>query len=122
MKKLGLLDVKQAILGDDRFRELFPNMKKDFDKVIRKPGCACNMDIYKQVLKSPDKLKEYFPNREIPSPEDAIKKSLSNYWTVTNCNVSELESHLNSLHKLGKKQVAIARYQDQLTIVINELD
>lgn len=120
MKKLGILDVKQAILGDKRFRDLFPELKDDFLKILNNPGCACNAEIFKKVLKYKKQLKQYFPNKDIPSAEEAESRSFINYWTVTNCHIDELEKVLNSLHKIGRKQIAVARYEDQVTVIVND--
>lgn len=117
MKKLGILDVKQAILGDSRFRELFPELKEDFDKILNNPSCACNKKMYHKVFEYKDRLKKYFPDREIAKPENKPQ----NYWSVINCKAIELQKILNNLHKHGRKQIAIARYEDQLTVVICEI-
>ena len=44
-----------------------------------------------------------------------------NHWTVINCHIDELESKLKKLPP-GRKQIAITRYADQATVVVNELD
>ena len=53
-------------------------------------------------------------------PEEA-KKLAENNWTVINCKADELEERLRRLPN-GRKQLAIARYEDLVTVVINEID
>jgi hypothetical protein len=43
-----------------------------------------------------------------------------NTWTVINCNIDELEKRLKALPP-GRKQLELARYEDQVTVVVNEL-
>ena len=44
-----------------------------------------------------------------------------NQWSVINCSIDDLEKQLRKLGP-GRKQLDIARYEDQVTVVINELD
>lgn len=111
MKKLSLLEVKQA-LWDERFRALFPEHKKEIAEFIGNPGCACNTDLYRKLLQYPDRLAKYFPTRDVSAQADQSNVS------VINCHIDELESRLKKLTK-QHKQVAIARWQDQVTVIIN---
>ena len=43
-----------------------------------------------------------------------------NDWSVINCHINDLNKELKKIRH-GKKQIAIARYEDQVTVVINEL-
>jgi hypothetical protein len=116
-RKLGILDVKQAIF-DERFQKLFPELKEDIDRVIKDPTCSCNRSIYLKFFQYKDRLEKFFPNRYIEPVEESIAE---NHWTVINCHVTELEGKLRKLPP-GHKQLAVARYEDQITIVVNHLD
>ena len=122
VKKITLLDVKQA-LRDARFRSVLPSeLNEDIQKYLQNPGCACNMPIYRKVLKLAGKqLKEYFPDRELVDPDEEIKALAENHWSVINCHKDELEGKLRKLPS-GRKQIAIARFEDQVTVVVNELN
>ena len=117
-----MMEVKQA-LHDDRFRETLPDtLAEQVEKFVNDPGCACNVPLYREILKHcRPQLQEYFPGIEISDEEEEIRKLAENHWTVINCNVQELENKLRKLHP-GRKQLAIARHGDQVTVVVNELD
>lgn len=66
-------------------------------------------------------LKEYNPNSHVPNIDKEMIQLSKNYWTVINCPVEQLEGTLKKLPN-GRKQLAIARYEDQATVVVNELD
>src|SRR3990167_6929343 len=106
VKKITLLDVKQA-LRDARFRSVLPiELNEDIQKYLQNPGCACNMPIYRKVLKLACKqLKEYFPDRELVDPDEEIKALAENHWSVINCHKDELEGKLRKLPS-GRKQIA----------------
>jgi hypothetical protein len=122
MKPITLLDVKQA-LRDSRFRDsLPPEFGEDIIKYVQNPGCACNFPLYKKIFKDAQtQLKAYFPGRELSDIDEETRKLAENHWTVLNCHKDELEEKLRKLPP-GRKQLAIARYEDQVTVVINELD
>lgn len=121
MKKLRLLEIKHAILHDHRFRELFPELQDQFNEVINNPGCACNVPVFRKVLEYKDRLVKYFPNREVETPQEEAVRLSQNDWTVINCKANELEKILTSFHKQGRKQVAVARWEDQVTVIVNDL-
>ncbi len=118
-QKIKLMDVKQALL-DDRFRESLPEeLVPDIQKFIQNPGCSCNHPIYKKVMKLAWKqLTDYYPTKEQVEPEEEI---VQNQWTVINCSIHELASKLRNLGP-GKKQVEVARWEDQVTVIINEFE
>lgn len=120
--KIRLLDVKQALL-DARFRDrLPPEVAPDVEKFLRNPGCACNASVYRNVLRHCSRqLAEYFPDKDYLSPSDEAEGLAANHWSVISCHVSELESRLKSLPR-GRKQLAVARWEDQVTVVVNEID
>lgn len=125
MKKINIHDVKQALL-DERFRSSLPDeLRDDIQKFLKNPGCACNHPIYMRVMqRARPQLVEYFPTRETPTEEESQKefeKMTKNNWQVINCTVQDLSSELKKLSK-GRKQIDIARYQDQVTVVVNHLE
>jgi hypothetical protein len=119
---ISLIDVKQA-LRDDRFRNSLPDIfKEDLNKFMSNPGCGCNIGLYKRLLaEAKPQLQEYFPDKEVVAVEDQVSKLSQNNFSIINCSINELESRLRSLSP-GRKQLAISRYEDQVTVVINELD
>lgn len=117
-----MMDVKQA-LRDTRFREsLGVEFNDDVHKYLKNPGCACNVPFYRRLLKEAgDKLKAYFPGRE-PADLEAEAKSLAkNNFSVINCHKDELQDQLRKLGP-GRKQIAVTRFEDQITVIVNELD
>lgn len=116
------MDVKQA-LRDSRFREsLPPSFASDIQKYLNNPGCACNVPIYKKVMsEAKEQLQKYFPNRSVANLDEEAKKLAENNWRVINCKIEDLEKELKKLPS-GRKQIAVARYEDMVTVVVNELD
>jgi hypothetical protein len=121
-KKITALDVKQALL-DSRFRATLPeDLLPDIQKFLSNPGCACNHPIYRKIMQNAQaELAAYFPTKEAVSPEEEVEKMAHNEWTVFSCHIDELQGRLRRLPP-GRKQLEIARWQDQVTVVINELD
>lgn len=122
MNKVTLNDVKKA-LRDSRFRIMLPKeMEKDVEEFLINPGCACHIPLYRKVIKDcREQLKKYYPNLEVPEHDEDLKKLAENNWLVINCHVSELENKLRKLGP-GRKQLDVARWEDQVTVVVNELD
>lgn len=122
MDKVSIKDVKSA-LKDSRFRLTLPKeMSAEVEEFLNNPGCPCHAPLYRKILREcREQLSRYFPDRSIPDTEDEIRRLAENRWTVINCHVSELESRLARLGP-GRKQLDVARWQDQVTVVINELD
>ena len=116
------MEVKSA-LRDKRFRENLPiDFNQDVQKYMQNPGCACNLPLYRRVLTEASKnLEEYYPGRKVTDLDDELKKISLNHFSVINCHVAELEAKLRKLPP-GRKQIAVTRYEDQATVVINELD
>jgi hypothetical protein len=115
------MDVRQA-LHDDRFRSLFPELHHEIEKYVKQPKCgACAVPVVREILnKYPDRVAKYFPGRTVVRPEDEAKTLSENNFTVINCHIDQLEDKLRRLPP-GRKQLAITRYEDQVTVVINEL-
>lgn len=121
-KPVTLMDIKQA-LRDSRFRDSLPKeLEDDIKKYQQNPGCACNVPLYKKIMTSAKEiLQEYFPNKSVVSLEEDAKRLSENNFSVISCQINELENHLKKLAP-GRKQIAMARYEDQITVIINELD
>lgn len=121
-KPINLMDVKQA-LRDRRFRESLPaSFTDDMQKYLQNPGCACNVPIYRRVMKEAiPQLQAYYPNRSVADLDREAGKLAENKWSVINCHKDELEENLRRLPS-GRKQIAVARFEDQVTVVVNELD
>ena len=122
---MTLLDVKTA-MRDQRFRDSLPEeFKEDVDLYLKNPSCACNHKIYVKVAtKAKKQLREYFPQKETENLEkelQTLEKLPENTWSVINCHVNELQKELKRLPP-GRKQLSVSRYEDQVTVVVNELD
>ena len=121
-RPIGLMDVKQA-LRDKRFRDsLPPEFNDDLQKYLQNPGCACNVPVYKKIMtEAKEQLQAYYPNRSIANLDEEASKLAQNHFTVINCQVDELEEKLRKLPS-GRKQIAVSRYDNFVTVVVNELD
>jgi len=119
---IHLMEVKQA-LRDARFREaLPPALAQEVEVFIKNPGCPCNVPLYRTIIKDCRKqLADYFPGKEIADVEEEMQKLAQNHWSVINCSADELEQILRKLPP-GRKQLAVTRYEDQVTVIVNELD
>lgn len=123
MNKIGLMDVKSA-LKDARFRKnLPPELNDDVVKYLNNPGCpTCGVPLFRKILKHcKQQLRDYFPGQDVVDEEKELAKLAENHWTVINCSVDELEDQLRKLPP-GRKQIDVARYEDQVTVVVNEID
>lgn len=113
-------------MKDIKFRLSLPReFKEDIQKYEQNPSCPCNLPIYKRVLKDArTQLANYYPGKEImevQEVEQEIEKLMQNSFSVINCSASELETKLRNLPP-GRKQIAVARYEDEITVIVNELD
>lgn len=122
MKRVRIQEVKQALQDPEFRKKLPPELKSDVQKYEQNPGCPCNLPIYMNVLKKAAKqLSEYYPDREIETPDEELSRLAENHFMVFSCHINELESKLRSLAP-GRKQLAVARWEDQITVIVNELD
>lgn len=121
-KKLTINDVKKA-LRDERFRSTLPaEMEGELKEFLGNPGCACNIPLYRKIMNEcQEQLSRYYPGVLLPEKDEDIKKMAENHWIVINCHIDELEKKLSRLGP-GRKQLDVARYQDQVTVVVNDLD
>jgi len=120
-QKLTLLDIKFAILNDKRFRDLFPELAEESSKIMNNPSCGCNVPMLRKFLNEKERLQKYFPNKDIITSDEEIEALAQNKWDVINCKIDELEDVLNGLHKVGRKQIAVARFEDKVTVIVNDL-
>lgn len=120
--QITIADVKAALKNAD-FRSKLPSeLNEDVQKYLQNPNCTCNFAIYQKILQIAEtQIKEYYPNKFYVSPADDMEKLSKNSFTVINCSIGELEERLKKL-KPGRKQITVARYEDQVTAIINELD
>jgi len=122
MKKIGLTHIKQALM-DGRFRDKLPiEMQESVAKFLSNPTCACNLPLYREILKNNKSLlEEYFPGKIIETEEEKIQTLAKNNWSVINCNIKDLQKELRGLPP-GRKQLAVTRFEDQVTVVVNEIE
>lgn len=129
MKEITLEIIKKS-LYDSEFRELLINNNDSYSKLIdqwiNNPNCQCNNELYTKIFENINILRQYygeniyisninkFDNIQINNEDETI-----NYWTVFNGSIHEIEDFLNNLGN-GIKQIAIARYKDEVTIIVNE--
>jgi len=116
------MQIKDA-LRDNRFRDVLPiEYQEEVAQFIQDPGCPCNVPLYRKILRDCKKqLRDYFPGKEISDEKEEIQRLSQNHWSVISCHIDQLEKKLRSLPP-GRKQLDVARYEDQVTVVINELD
>lgn len=121
--KVSIQEVKEA-LRDSKFRLSLPEeLKDDIRKYEQNPNCPCNLEIYRKILKVGSKqLREYYPGKEVVNPDTELPPLQENRWNVINCTVDELEDHLKKAAAFGRKQIFVARYQNEATLIINDLD
>ena len=116
------MEVKQA-LRDRRFRDtLPPDFQEEIQKYLQNPGCSCNVPLYKKVMTGAKaQLQAFYPNKSIADLDEEANKLVENHWGVINCHVDELQEKLKKLPP-GRKQIAVSRYEDLVTVIVNELD
>ena len=124
-RRVTIHDIKQALL-DQRFRDSLPEeFQEDLNKFIKNPTCQCNHTIYRDImLKAGPQIAAYFPQKETPTEEEVHKETSllsKNNWQVVNCSIYDLSEELRKLGT-GRKQLDIARFEDQVTIVVNHLE
>jgi hypothetical protein len=122
-KKVSLMDVKTALL-DSRFRDALPQeLLTDVQKFLSNPGCGCNHPIYKRVMKVAGRqLADYYPTKEQTDPDELPEKVATESWEVINCAITELQGRLSKLDPARPKHLEIARWQDQVTVIVHYFD
>lgn len=120
--QISLADIKQALKDPTFLNSLPSGLQPDIQKYLQNPSCGCNMPFYNKIMQeSGEQVRAYFPTKLLVAPQEQIQKIAQNNWTVINCSIGEVEERLKSL-PAGRKQIAIARYEEQATVIINELD
>lgn len=119
--KVSIQEVKEA-LRDSKFRLSLPEeLKDDIRKYEQNPNCPCNLEIYRRILKFGSKqLREYYPGKEVVNPDTELPPLQENRWTVVSCHINQLENELKKF-QFGRFQIAVARWEDQATIIFNEI-
>ena len=119
---VSLMDIKNA-MKDEKFRATLPeSLAPEVQKFVNNPSCSCNVPVYKKIIKeAKDQVLAYFPGKEIMSQEEEIERLSKNNWRVINCSIGDLEKEMKKL-PAGRKQLAMSRYEDQVTVIVNELD
>jgi cell fate (sporulation/competence/biofilm development) regulator YlbF (YheA/YmcA/DUF963 family) len=123
---ISVLDVKNA-LKDEKFRNTLPDsLKEPVQKFLSNPNCSCNLKIYQQILaEAKDQITAYYPDKSYVNPDEQVKEQTrrlaQNSFKVINCSIGELEETMKKL-PAGRKQVTLARWEDQVTVLINELE
>ena len=61
-------------MADPKFRQALPEiLKEDIQKYEQNPGCLCNLNIYRNVLKHGiQQLKEFYPGQPIVDPDKEL--------------------------------------------------
>jgi hypothetical protein len=110
-------------LKDPNFlNSLPPNLQPDVQKYLQNPSCGCNMGFYNKIMQEAvEQVASYFPTKILVPPQEQVEKLAKNSWIVINCSIGEIEARLKAL-PAGRKQITVARYEDQATVIINELD
>jgi hypothetical protein len=119
---ISLLDIKTA-MKDETFRSKLPeSLNPEVQKFINNPSCSCNVPLYKKIIKeAKDQILEYFPGKTVMSQEEEAEQLAKNNWRVVSCSIGDLEKEMKKL-PAGRKQISMSRFEDQVTVIINELD
>jgi hypothetical protein len=119
---VSLMDIKSAMKDEDFRSKLPESLAPEIQKFINNPSCSCNVPLYKKIIKeAKDQVLAYFPGKEVMSQEEEVERLSKNNWRVLSCSIGDLEKEMKKLPN-GRKQVAMARYEDQVTVIINDLD
>ena len=115
---LGIKEIKRE-LWKQAFRELFPQWKSQIDKFLSNPNCECNRSLLLAILDQKPKLEAYFggPVQLLVN----VSKDQNQRVVVINTSVHNLESELRKL-PMGPKYISLARFQNEITAVIQLLN
>lgn len=102
------------------FRDLFPELKSDIDVFLQNPGCKCNEPLYNTILQQTDRLKRYFGEEMRIKEKVVTAETLRQSTFVLNVDIHELQGALRKL-PVGPKSISLARFQDQVTAVVQIL-
>lgn len=121
-RPVTMMDVRAA-LRDDRFLAQFPELSGLVGRYRTQKHCgSCGVELARAIIeKYPERVREYFPGREVLTPrEEAAAVAATEDYTVINCKTTELEAKLRRLPP-GRKYVTVARWQDEVTVIVNHL-
>lgn len=119
MTEIKIASIKKA-LRSHGFRNNYPELKEDIDAYIKNPDCKCNIPLYNAILSDLPRLKKWFGEEAVVvEPPLSEEPDQINQWQVFNCHIDDLESFMQGLSH-GPKQIAIARFEDQITIIVND--
>lgn len=119
---VSLMDIKSAMKDEDFRSKLPESLAPEIQKFINNPSCSCNVPLYKKIIKeAKEQVLAYFPGKDVMTQEEEIERLSKNNWRVINCSIGDVEKEMKKLPN-GRKQIAMARYEDQVTIVVNDLD
>lgn len=144
-KTISILDIKTALKDPAFIAKLPESLGPDLEKIKANPSCGCNAKLYEKILQEAGSIvAEYFPEKTTPTEEELNQQraeqaamaaqaeearkaheaqqqaQMLNNWSVLNCGINELEARLKSLPQ-GRKQITLSRYEDQVTVVVNNL-
>lgn len=126
MKPVGMMDIRQA-LRDERFRGQFPELAGPMAKYAANTGCGtCAVSLVREILaKFPERVREYFPGREVMTAEAATAAPAvaprRGEWAVYDGPCAGLEAWLRKRPPHAPSQVAVARWEDQCTAAVFEV-
>jgi len=119
---VSLMDIKSAMKDEDFRSKLPESLAPEIQKFINNPSCSCNVPLYKKIIKeAKEQVLAYFPGKDVMTQEEEVERLSKNNWRVINCSIGDVEKEMKKLPN-GRKQIAMARYEDQVTIVVNDLD
>jgi hypothetical protein len=119
---VSLMDIKSAMKDEDFRSKLPESLAPEIQKFINNPSCSCNVPLYKKIIKeAKEQVLAYFPGKDVMTQEEEIERLSKNNWRVINCSIGDVEKEMKKLPN-GRKQIAMARYEDQVTIIVNDLD
>ena len=119
---VSLMDIKSAMKDEDFRSKLPESLAPEIQKFINNPSCSCNVPLYKKIIKeAKEQVLAYFPGKDVMTQEEEIELLSKNNWRVINCSIGDVEKEMKKLPN-GRKQIAMARYEDQVTIIVNDLD
>lgn len=143
---ITLADIKAALRDPSFIASLPASLNGEMQKYMQNPGCNCNMSVVQKIInEATEQVKAYFPTKDLTGAKEAVKEavkeaasnipkiehsqpnqqqqnpSVKNNFSVINCSIGEVEQRLKGLPP-GRKQIAMARYEDQVTVIVNELD
>ena len=113
----------KKLLWDPEFRKLFPGLRDKMAQFLRNPGCGCNRALYREIARHPAVIEQYYKSKGVKmekAPTLSGKDVITNDFQVINCSIDELEDRLRRLGP-GPKQLAVARFRDQVTVIVNDV-